>query len=293
MKKTILITGASSGIGRTTAIELVKKGHKVIIHGRNVERTRAVYNELVSITDKSNIDMFTADLSLKSEVKKLADAIKHKYQKLDVLINNAGGQFGKYRSVTSEGHEQTMAINLIAPFLLTYELLDILKESDEARVVTVSSASYSMSGKSLLNDIELENNYSMSRAYAFSKRYVIWIMKHFAKLMNQQSMSHITFNITEPGSSPTRLSRESAKDTFIKYLGPLWKPMMWSTEKAAATSIYLATSPDVKGVTGKFFGNLKEKRIKPKYYSLEGENLIWDYCMKVTSDYRSTNTSLN
>ncbi|MEY8644785.1 SDR family NAD(P)-dependent oxidoreductase [Staphylococcus arlettae] len=287
----MLVTGASNGIGRETAITLAKEGHKVIIHGRNAERTQAVYDEIAELVDENNVDQYIADLSLKSEVKKLADNIKSKYKQLDVLINNAGGQFGKYREVTSEGHEKTMAINIIAPFLLTYELLDILKESHSARVVTVSSSSYSMSGQAPLNDIELEHNYSMAKAYAYSKRYIIWIMKHFPKLVYQKGIDNITFNITEPGSADTGLGRVSTQDTYMKYLYKLWKPMMWSTEKAAATNIYLATSPNVEGVTGKFFGNKKEKRIKPKYYSVEAENIIWDYCMNVTEKFRNLKCS--
>ncbi|RIO03255.1 SDR family NAD(P)-dependent oxidoreductase [Mammaliicoccus sciuri] len=287
MSKTILITGASSGIGKETALTLAKQGHKILIHGRNPERTQQVYDEIVKLVGEENVDQFIADLSLKSEVKKLATNIKSKYKQLDVLINNAGGQFGKYREVTSEGHEKTMAINVIAPFLLTYELLDILKESSSARVVTVSSASYSMAGKAPLNDIELEHNYSMTKAYAYSKRYIIWIMKHYPKYVKQKGIQNITFNITEPGSAETDLGRISTQDTYMKYLAKLWKPMMWSTEKAAATSIYLATSPKVEGVTGKFFGNLKEKRVKTKYHSIEAEHTLWDYCMDTTEKYRN------
>lgn len=177
-----------------------------------------------------------------------------------------------------------MAINVIAPFLLTYNLLHILKNSDSARVVTVSSASYSMSGKAPLNDIELEHNYTMAKAYAYSKRYIIWIMKYFTKYVEQQGIQNITFNITEPGSADTGLGRVSTQDTMMKYIYYLWKPMMWSTEKAAATSIYLATSPEVEGITGKFYGNLKEKRIKPKFDSPKAEKLLWDYCMQVTKE---------
>lgn len=286
MSKTILITGASSGIGRETALKLAKEGHKILIHGRNPERTEQVYNEIVKLVGKENVDQFIADLSLKSEVKKLAEEIKAKYDKLDVLINNAGGQFGKNREVTSEGHEKTMAINVIAPFLLTYELLDILKESKSARVVTVSSSSYSMSGQAPLDDIELEHNYTMAKAYAYSKRYIIWIMKHFPKYVKQQGIHNITFNVTEPGSADTSLGRVSKNDLPMKIIFTLWKPMMWSVEKAAATSIYLATSPKVEGVTGKFFGNLKEKKVKPKYYSVEAEHTLWDYCLNVTEEYR-------
>ncbi|MFD1134673.1 SDR family NAD(P)-dependent oxidoreductase [Paenibacillus urinalis] len=284
-KKVILITGASSGIGKETALSLAKQGHVVILHGRNVEKTQAAFNEIAKVSGNPNLDLFTADLSLMSEVKLFAERIRAKYDRLDVLINNAGGQFGSKREVTAEGHEKTMAINLLAPFLLTYLLIDIMKNSKSARVVTVSSASYSMGGEAILDDIELEHNYTMPRSYALSKRYVIWIMRRFAQEMKKEGLNNITFNSVEPGSANTELGRISTQDLLSKIVYFLWKPMMWSLEKAAASSIYLAISPEVEGVTGKFYGNRKEKKIHNKFIPAEGEQIVWDYCIRVCSKY--------
>lgn len=284
-KKIILVTGASSGIGKETALTLAKQGHTVIIHGRNAEKTKAVFMEIQKETKNKNLDMMVADLSLMSEVKDFAEKIKAKYNRLDVLINNAGGQFANKREVTKEGHEKTMAINVFAPFLLTYLLIDVLKNSPSARVVTVSSESYRQGGKPILDDIELKNNYSFTRAYGLSKRYVFWVMRHFVKEAEMQGITNITFNSVEPGSAVTDLARISMQTPLMKILGILWRPMMWSVQKAAATSIYLATSEEVADVTGKFYGNLKEKNIKPKFISQDGEQTIWDYCMKVCAPY--------
>lgn len=283
--KTILITGASSGIGKETALTLAKQGHALIIHGRNPQKTTEVFNEIVSLTGNKNITMFTADLSLMSEVKRFADEVKKQYDKIDVLINNAGGQFGSEREITAEGHEKTFAINTLAPFLLTTLLMKPLINSDSGRVVTVSSESYRQSGQPILNDIELKDHYSLTKAYAFSKLYVFWIMQQFVTELNKAGIQNVTINTAEPGSASTSLGRISASKGIMKIVYFLWKPMMWSVDKAAATSIYLAVSDDVEGVTGKFFGNCKIKNINSKWISKEGQRIIWNYCSKACEEY--------
>lgn len=283
--KVILVTGASTGIGKVTANILAKQGHTVIVHGRNPQKTKAAYEEIIRETGNQNIDIMIADLSLMANVKKFADDIKAKYNHLDVLINNAGGQFGSTREETSEGHEKTMAINVFAPFLLTYLLLEPLKKSVSARVVTVASESYRQGGRSILEDIELKDNYSLIKAYGLSKRYVYWIMQQFVLLAAKEGIENITFNTVEPGSAMTELARVSAQETMMKIIGSLWIPMMWSVEKAAATSIYMATAKEVEGVTGEFYGKCKRKEIKPKFRSETGGKIVWDYCVKVFDSY--------
>lgn len=284
-KKIILVTGASSGIGRVTALELAKQGHTLIIHGRNEKKTKEVLDEIISTTDNNAVEMLTADLSLMAEVKAFADKVKAKYDHLDVLINNAGGQFGETRQVTSEGHEKTFAINTLAPFLLTRLLLPLLDKSQSGRIVTVSSASYQQGGEVIWDDIELEHHYSLTKIYGLSKRYVWWLMRQFAEDLEKRGVKHVTVNTCEPGSANTGLARESRKELWFRVLMFLWQPMMWSVEKAAATSIYLATSPEVEGKTGGFYGNLKEKKVKQKLISADSQQRIWDYCEKACKDY--------
>jgi NAD(P)-dependent dehydrogenase (short-subunit alcohol dehydrogenase family) len=284
-KKIILVTGASGGIGRVTALELAKQGHHVIVHGRSVEKTKAVCNEIISAGGSA--EMFTADLSLMPEVKAFADKIAAKYDHINVLVNNAGGQFGSVRETTSEGHEKTFAINVLAPFLLTNLLLPLLKKSVSGRVVTVSSESYKMGGKPLWDDIELEKHYSLTKSYGLSKLFVWWLMRRFAAKLEKEGVKNVTVNTCEPGSAVTDLQRVSGNGLFMKILTFLWKPMMWSVEEAAATSVYLATSPEVEGVTGRFFGKCREKQIKEKWISAEGEEKIWNYCEKACREYLS------
>ena len=192
-QKIILITGASDGIGKETAITLARQGHTIIIHGRNKQKTQAAFEEIKKASGNNNVDMFLADFLSLAEVKGLAEKIKQKYDRLNVLINNAGAQFTEQRETTIEGHEKTIVINVFAPLLLTTLLLDLLKKSKSARVVTVSSASHKMGGEPDVNDIELKNSYSMTRSYSFSKLYIIWIMQHFIKEMKKRGINNITF----------------------------------------------------------------------------------------------------
>ena len=282
--KIILITGASDGIGKETAKALAKQGHQIIIHGRNKQKTEAAFEEIKRETGNQNIDMYLADFLSMAEVKKFADTIKQKYHHLDVLINNAGAQFTNTRETTTEGHEKTMMINVLAPFLLTNLLLDLLKKSKSARVVTVSSASHSM-GKVDINDIEFENGYSMSRAYGVTKKYIIWIMQHFATEMKKAGINNITFNSVHPGSTATSLARESSKIFVFKIIMFLWKPMMNSIEKAISPSVKCATAPELEGITGKYFGPKGEEKVNQKYYSSENEQIVWNYCMLAANRY--------
>lgn len=225
--------------------------------------------------DKStSVDRSQCDCTNHTSTVFIHAELESKYEYVDVLINNAGGQFGNTREVTSEGHEKTFAINVLSPFLLTMLLLPMLQKSKSARVVTVSSASYSI-GKFDAKDIEWNNGYSLTRSYGLSKRYVYWIMQKF---------SQSGFNTVEPGSADSELGRVSRKGKLANLVYYLWKPMMWSMEKAAATSIYMTVSDNVEGVTGKFYGNLKEKNIKSKFRVQSEMDEIWDYCNTTCND---------
>ena len=284
-QKIILITGASDGIGKETAKALAKQGHTIIVHGRNPQKTKSAYEEIKAESGNNNVDYITADFLSFVEIKRFADEIKQKYNHLDVLVNNAGAQFTEKREVTDKGHEKTMTVNVFAPFLLTMLLLDLLKKSLSARVVTVSSAAHSMSGKPYMNDIELKQHYSMAKAYGLSKLYVIWVMRHFVSEMKKRGINNITFHTVHPASAFTRLGREAEKSLKWKIIYFLWRPMMKMPIEGASSSIYAAISPELEGVTGKYFGLKGEEKPNDKYYSPENEQKVWDYCEKITEDY--------
>lgn len=283
--KIILITGASDGIGKETAKAMAKQGHTIIMHGRSPQKTKSAYEEVKAESGNLNIDYITGDFLSLAEVRNFADKVKQKYDRLDVLINNAGAQFTNKREMTVEGHEKTMTINVFAPHLLTMLLLDLLKKSHSARVVTVSSAAHKMSGKPDLNDIELVHNYSMGKAYGISKLYVIWIMRHFVSEMKKAGINNITFNTVHPASAVSNLGRESTKSLGTKIIYFLWRPLMKTTAKGASSSIYAATSPKLEGVTGKYYGLKGEEKPSDKYYSPENEQIVWDYSMNIIKPY--------
>ena len=283
-KRTILITGASSGIGKETALTLAKEGHRLIIHGRDEVRTKQVYDEIVA-TGHTDVIMLTADFSLMSEVAKFAEQIKEKVDHIDVLYNNAGGQFGEKREVTDEGHEKTFAINMLAPFLLTKLLLPLLKKGNSSRVVTQSSECYRMS-EPILDDIELENHYTFGKAYDLSKLYVWWIMREFHETAKREGIDNITFNTVEPGTAlATDLGRVSKYIPEMQEMIKQYEAYSWSISEAAATGLYLITSVEVEGVSGKFYGNGQEKEIAEKWFSEEGQKIIWNYCTKACEKY--------
>lgn len=286
-KKIILITGASDGVGKETAKTLAKLGHTIIMHGRNMEKTESAYQEIKAVSGNNNIEMYIADFLSLAEVKTFANKIIKKYKHIDVLINNAGAQFTDIRETTSEGHEKTMVINVFAPMLLTMLLLDLLKNSKSARVVTVSSSAHKMTGKPDLTDIELRNGYTLTKAYGLSKLYIIWIMQNFVDEMKMSGVNNVTYNCVHPSSTVSSLGRESGKSLKWKIVFFLWKPLMVSIEKAASSSIKAAVAPEMEGVTGRYFGPKGEETPSQKYYSRDNQVIVWDYSMDVIRPYIS------
>jgi NAD(P)-dependent dehydrogenase (short-subunit alcohol dehydrogenase family) len=283
--RTIMITGSTDGIGKETAKALAKQGHTVIIHGRNKIKAETVCEELKSETGNNKIDFIIADLFLLSDVKRMTGEFKNKYERLDVLINNAGAIFGKERETTKEGFEKTMALNLFSPFLLTQLLLEVLAKSSAARIINVSSAAHTMSGKIDLSDIQLAKNYSFGNAYGQSKLYLIWITQHFAAELKQKGLNNITVNSLHPGTIKSEFGKSANKGFWINLLFKLSMLFAVSPEQGAKTTIYLATSKDVENITGKYFSNKRVAKPSMKYYSPENEKIIWDYCMQIVQAY--------
>jgi NAD(P)-dependent dehydrogenase (short-subunit alcohol dehydrogenase family) len=286
--KVILVTGASDGIGKFTATTLAKQGHTIIIHGRSRQKTEAALAEIKRESGNPNVEMYLGDFLSLAGVKAFADAIKEKYDHIDVLINNAGAQFTEQREATNEGHEKTMAINVFAPMLLTKLLMPLLAKSESARVVTVASDAHRMTGKPDLNDIELKQGYSMAKAYGLSKLYVIWVMNHFIGETKKSGIHNVTFNVVHPASTQSSLGREAAKSWKWKFIYFLWQIMMVPIDKAASSSLYAATSPELEGVSGKYFGPKGEEQPSAKYHSPENERNVWEYSLNVIRPYLPT-----
>lgn len=284
--KTIFITGSTDGIGKVTAKALAKQGHHIILHGRNREKAQVVSQEIKSETGNNNIDYIHGDLLSLVDVKRMATEFKIKYQKLDVLINNAGAIFGKERAITKDGLEKTMTINVFAPLLLTELLLEVLAKSPAARIVNVSSASHAMGGKPDLSDIQLSKGYSFSKAYGHSKLYFIWLSQYLAAELKKRGFNNITVNALHPGMVKTDFGQTIDKGFFGNLLFKIAVPLFGVTpEKGAETSVYLATSPDVEKISGKYFGNKKVIKPSDKYYSPKNEKKVWGYVQEIITPY--------
>lgn len=239
LNKTILITGATDGIGKQTALELARMGATVLLHGRDRAKGEAVLAEIRQATGNERLSLWIADLASLRQVRSLAADVRTSCTRLDVLINNAGVHMPQ-RQLTEDGLEATFAINHLAPFLLTHLLLDLLKASAPARIVNVSSDAH-LSAKLDFKNLQGEQHYEGREAYCLSKLgNVLFTFELAARLQG----TGITVNCLHPGVIATKLLHGG------------W-PSLHGSELAAgaATTVYLATAPEVENVTGQFFIN--------------------------------------
>jgi len=266
--KTVLVTGATSGIGRATAAGLAAMGARVAITGRDHERAERAAGEIGTATG-GRVDVFVADLSSQAEVRRLVQEVLRTYPRIDVLVNNVGGYWNT-RHVTADGLERTFALNHLASFLLTNLLLDRLRQSGPARVVTVSSNAQSM-GRIDFDDLQGERSYSGSRAYNQSKLANVLFTYELARRLRD---SAVTANALHPGVVRTSFGAEDpggAQRLFV----PLMKPFMKAPTQGAATSIHVASSPDLGQRTGLFFVNSKPKRSSERSYDEADAARLW------------------
>ena len=246
-----LVTGATSGIGKATTLALATAGARVILVGRSLEKGESTRAEIVRGSGNDRVDLLVADLSSQQAIRHLAAEIDNRYPHLHVLVNNAGGIWSK-RLVTVDGLETTFAVNHLAYFLLTSLLLNLLKASADARVVNVGSAWHS--GVINFDDLQSEQSYSMLRAYRQSKLANLLFTYELARRL---AGSGVTANAVHPGFVASSFGRHAG---WFSYGTVLAKPFGKSPEQGARTSIYLASSPEVDGVSGKYFIDCKETR---------------------------------
>ena len=248
-QKIVLVTGASSGIGKEIAIGLAKVGEHVIIVCRNLEKGQAALEEIKARSNSKSIDLLIADLSSQVEIRKLAEVINTQYPALHVVINNAGLALTK-KTLSADGIEMTLATNYLGPFLLNNLLIDLLKKSAPARIINVSSAIQKWA-KLDLNDLQFEHRkYKGLKAYAQSK-LLMNIMTF--ELARRLAATEITVNCVHPGAVKTAIGSSSANTFLLKLLDKAIKFFFISPQKAAKGIVYLATCPMVEKVTGKYF----------------------------------------
>jgi len=267
--RTVLVTGGTGGIGLATAFGLAAMGANVAIVGRDAARAEAAADSVRAGTG-ARVSVFVADLSSQAEVRRLAAESLERLPRIDVLVNNVGG-YWHTRRVTADGLEWTFAVNHLAAFLLTALLLDRLKQSADGRVVTVSSHAHAQ-GRIDFDDLQGEDSYSGARAYDQSKLANVLFTNELAERLRG---SGVTANALHPGVVSTGFGAEDPGRTQ-RLAVPLLRPFMRSPTRGAATSIRLASSPDIKGVTGRYFANGKEKRLSRRGGDEAVARRLWD-----------------
>jgi NAD(P)-dependent dehydrogenase (short-subunit alcohol dehydrogenase family) len=266
--KIVLVTGGTSGIGRATAAGLAAMGARLAITGRDRERAEQAARE-IRTADGAHVDVFIADLSSQTEVRRLAGEVLQTYPRIDVLVNNVGG-YWKRRHVTPEGLEHTFALNHLTPFLLTNLLLDRLKQSGPARVVTVSSGAHA-AGRIDFDDLQGERSYSGQRAYSQSKLANVLFTYELADRLHA---SAVTANVLHPGVVRTSFGAEDPGRLQRLFI-PLMRPFMKAPTQGAATSIHVASSPDLEQVTGLYLVNSTPRKSSKRSYDEAAAARLW------------------
>jgi NAD(P)-dependent dehydrogenase (short-subunit alcohol dehydrogenase family) len=266
--RTVLVTGGTGGIGRATALGLARLGANVAITGRHAVRAADAAGEIRAVTG-AQVDAFAADLSIQSEVRRLAAEALDRLPRIDVLVNNVGGYWNTGQ-VTTDGIERTFAINHLAPFLLTNLLLARLESSDNARVVTVASHAHTQ-GRIDFDDLQGVASYSGARAYNQSKLANVLFSYELARRLRR---SAVTANAVHPGVVSTAFGAEDPGRTQ-RLLVPLLRPFMKSAAQGAATSIHVASAPELLGVSGLYFANSHPRRSSERSYDQAVAAQLW------------------
>ncbi len=274
--KNILITGATSGIGRSTALALSSMGASVTFIARNKDKAEILLKEL-NTKSQNKAAYILADLSSQKEVKSAAKEYLKMNRPLDILINNAG-LINLKRRETIDGFEETFAVNHLAYFSLTNLLIDKLKESESARIINISSGAHQFVKRMNFDDIQSEKNYKPFKVYSYSKLANILFTRKLSEILKDDN---ITVNCLHPGVVATGFA--SQNDSKVqKFLFKLSKPFMRSSNKGAETSIYLSSSDDVSDVSGKYFYNSKVSKISSGASNEEDTERLWRISMELT-----------
>jgi NAD(P)-dependent dehydrogenase (short-subunit alcohol dehydrogenase family) len=284
---TVLVTGGTGGIGLATAAGLARLGARVGIVGRSAARGAAAADDVRRKVPSATLDVFTTDLSAQAEVRRLAAEVRATYRSLDVLVNNVGGYWA-HRHVTTDGLEHTFALNHLAPFLLTHELLGLLIASAPARVVTVSSGAQAM-GRIDLDDLQGERAYSGQRAYNQSKLANVLFTYELARRLEGTG---VTATVLHPGVTRTAFGQEDSV-RWMRLVLPMLRPFMKTSEHGAATSIHLASSPEVAGVSGAYFANRRAKRSSKASYDRDLARRLWEVSAELVGVDQNPNPPLD
>lgn len=275
--KIVLITGATSGIGFQTALALAKMGAQVIVTGRSQTSAQEAVTKLKAESGNSCVGFLLADLSAQKNVRALAEQVKVKYDRLDILINNAGLAASK-KELTEDGVESDFAMNVVTPFLLTHLLMDSLKKSTSPRVITLMGGD--VPAVLDMDNLQSEKSFDGLNTYSQTKLAMMAMMYEFA-----QREKSATINVCYPGQASTSMTRSVTPEMLphaMRFAFPLFKWMTRedggkSAAKASRSSVYLASSKEVEGVTGKYFDtNCKEAAWSPAVMDAGNRKQLWE-----------------
>ena len=276
-KRIAVITGANTGMGKATARALAENGDRVVMVCRSRERGEAALQEVKSQSGNPDVELMICDLSSLDSVNEFCRDFRMKYKQLHVLINNAGVIVPDYRT-TSEGYELQFGVNHLAHFLLTDRLLDLLKEGAPARIINVASVAHK-SGKIYFDDVNLKQNYGAWRAYAQSKLANVLFTYRLAEMLEG---SGVTVNCLHPGTVATNIVVKQ-NSPIGKLIARIMGWLIMPPEKGAETAVYLASSGEVEGITGKYFYRKKPVPSSRLSYDKETAGKLWDLSVKMTS----------
>ncbi len=274
--KICLVTGANSGIGKATALGLAQLGATVVMVCRDRAKGEAAQSEIKAKSGNQAVDLLLADLSSQQSIRQLAQDFKQRYSQLHVLINNAG-VFNLTRHETVDGLEMTFTVNQLAPFLLTNLLLDVIKASAPARIINVSSAAHEI-GYIKLDDLQSKQHYRPMRAYGQSKLALLLFSYELARRLEGTG---VTVNSLHPGFVTTNIGQGNISSFARTVTKSILSLLGVSPEEGARTSMYLASSPDVEGVTGKYFVKSIPKRSAPVSYDESLQQQVWEESAKL------------
>jgi NAD(P)-dependent dehydrogenase (short-subunit alcohol dehydrogenase family) len=270
--KICMVTGANSGVGKATALGLAQMGATVVMVCRNRAKGEAAQNEIKEISKNNAVDLLIADLSSQESIQQLAKNFQQRYTHLHVLLHNAG-VFMMHRTETVDGIEMTFAVNYLAPFLLTDLLLDTLKASAPARIIIVSSDSQA-SGSINLDDLQGKKHYRFARVYAQSKLAVVMYTYELAQRLEGTG---ITVNCLHPGGFVATNLGQEGMPPFLRKVGQVVLSLLGtSPEEGAKTSLYLASSPKVENITGRYFVKCVPKRSAEASYDKSLQRQVWE-----------------
>ncbi len=273
--KICLVTGGNSGIGKSVALGLAKMGATVVVVSRNKEKGQTAVTDIIEKSGNKNVELIQADMSSQNSIHQLVNEFRARHEKLHLLINNAGVYLTK-RSETEDGLESTFAVNHLGPFLLTSLLVDILKASAPSRIVNVTSDAHK-GARINFEDLQGEKKFSGWQAYGQSKLAMILYTHGLSKKLEGTG---VTVNSAHPGVVRTNFAKNNGGLVMLgfRFLGMFFI----SPESAAKRILYVATSPDLEGVTGKYFTKMHEVKSSQESYDDDSARRLWQISEQLT-----------